>query len=104
MSVDINYFKKIRILDGGTGQELLARGLLTKGTLWSASCLIDEKYHQLVVATHLSFIEAGADVILTNSFTSRRVRMEQNQVGKLFKFANQKMLIDKFNIKITNNS
>ena len=90
MSVDINYFKKIRILDGGTGQELLARGLLTKGTLWSASSLIDEKYHQLVVDTHLSFIEAGADVILTNSFTSRRVRMEQNQVGKLFKFANQK--------------
>ena len=41
MSVDENYFKKIRILDGGMGQELLAKGLISKGTLWSASSLID---------------------------------------------------------------
>ena len=38
-----NYFKKIRILDGGMGQELLARGLVPKGTLWSASSLIEKK-------------------------------------------------------------
>ena len=43
--MDLNFFKKIRILDGGTGQELLARGLVSKGTLWSASALIDEKNH-----------------------------------------------------------
>ena len=90
MSIDVNYFKKVRILDGGMGQELLARGLISKGTLWSASSLIDEKNHQLVIDTHLSFINAGADVILTNSFTTRRIRMEQNEVGNLFNFANQK--------------
>ena len=90
MSIDVNYFKKVRILDGGMGQELLARGLISKGTLWSASSLIDEKNHLLVIDTHLSFINAGADVILTNSFTTRRIRMEQNEVGNLFNFANQK--------------
>ncbi len=90
MSVDANYFKKIRILDGGMGQELLAKGLISKGTLWSASSLIDEKNHQLVIDTHLSFINAGADVILTNTFTTRRVRMNQNKVGNLFNFANKK--------------
>ena len=90
MSVDANYFKKIRILDGGMGQELLAKGLISKGTLWSASSLIDEKNHQLVIDTHLSFINAGADVILTNTFTTRRVRMDQNKVGNLFNFANKK--------------
>ncbi len=90
MSVDENYFKKIRILDGGMGQELLAKGLISKGTLWSASSLIDEKNHQLVIDTHLSFINAGADVILTNTFTTRRVRMDQNKVGNLFNFANKK--------------
>ena len=52
--------------------------------------LIDEKNHQLVIDTHLSSINAGADVILTNTFTTRRVRMEQNQVGDLFNFANLK--------------
>ena len=90
MSINTNYFKKIRILDGGMGQELLARGLVSKGTLWSASALLDEKKHQLVIDAHLSFINAGADVIVTNTFTTRRIRMEQNQVGHLFNFANEK--------------
>ena len=88
--MDLNYFKQIRILDAGMGQELLARGLVTKGTLWSATSLIDEKFNSLVVDTHLSSIRAGADVILTNTFTTRRVRMVQNQVGDLFQFANKK--------------
>ena len=88
--MDINYFKKIRILDAGMGQELLARGLITKGTLWSATSLIDKQYYQLVIDTHLSSIKAGAEVILTNTFTTRRVRMEQNQVGDKFDFANHK--------------
>ena len=88
--MDLNFFKKIRVLDAGMGQELLARGLITKGTLWSASSLLEEKYNKLVIDTHLSSINAGAEVILTNTFTTRRVRMEQNQVGDLFLFANQK--------------
>ena len=85
--MDINFFKKTRILDGGMGQELLARGLVSKGTLWSASALLDEKNHQLVIDTHLSFINAGADVIVTNTFTTRRIRMQQNQVNHLFNFS-----------------
>ena len=88
--MDKDFFKKIRILDGGMGQELLARGLVSKGTLWSASALLDEKNHQLVIDAHLSFINAGADVIVTNTFTTRRIRMQQNQVNHLFNFANEK--------------
>ena len=57
--MDINFFKETKILDGGMGQELLARGLQSKGTLWSASALIEEKNHKLLVDTHLSFIDAG---------------------------------------------
>ena len=88
--MDLNYFKKPRILDAGMGQELLARGLVTKGTLWSATSVIEENYNNLVIDAHLSSIEAGAEVILTNTFTTRRVRMDQNQVGDLFDFANKK--------------
>ena len=88
--MDLNFFNKVRILDSGMGQELLSRGLVSKGTLWSATSLIDEKYYQLVIDTHLSSINAGAEVILTNTFTTRRVRMEQNQVGNKFRFANKK--------------
>ena len=85
-----DFFKKTRILDGGMGQELLNKGLKPKGTLWSAHALIDQDCHQMVIDTHLDFINAGADVIVTNTFTTRRIRMQQNQVGHLFNFANEK--------------
>ena len=88
--MDLNIFEKIKILDSGMGQELIARGLVTRGTLWSATSLIDEKYNQLVIDTHLASIIAGADVILTNTFTTRRVRMEENRVKDKFLFANKK--------------
>tara|TARA_Y100000590_G_scaffold1569_1_gene1933 strand:- start:880 stop:1797 length:918 start_codon:yes stop_codon:yes gene_type:complete len=88
--MDANYFSKIRILDGGMGQELLAKGLKAKGSLWSATALIDKKYHQLVVDAHLNFIESGADVIVTNNFSTRRVRMIQNKVEEHFDYANEK--------------
>ena len=39
--MDTKYFEKIRIFDGGMGQELLSKGLISKGTLWSASALIE---------------------------------------------------------------
>ena len=42
------------------GQELLNKGMKPKGTLWSAHALIDKNCHQLVVDTHLDFINAGA--------------------------------------------
>ena len=85
-----NFFKKLKVLDGGMGQELHANGLVSKGTLWSTSAVLDEKYHQLIINTHLAFVEAGADVIVTNNFSSRRIRMIQNKVNHLFEFANKK--------------
>ena len=88
--MDLNYFSKTRILDGGMGQELLAKGLKAKGSLWSATALIEKKYHQLVVNTHLDFIRSGADVIVTNNFSARRTRIIQNKVEDHFNFANKK--------------
>jgi len=88
--MDIKYFSKTRILDGGMGQELLRRGLKPQGTLWSASALIEEKYHQLVTDTHLDFINAGADVIVTTTFTARRNRLIQNKCEEHFEYVNTK--------------
>ena len=88
--MDINYFKKIRILDGGMGQHLLSKGLKPKGSLWSATALIDKKHHQLIIDAHLDFINSGAEVIVTNNFSARRTRMIQNNVEKLFDYANEK--------------
>ena len=88
--MDINYFSKTRILDGGMGQELLAKGLKAKGSLWSATALIEKKYHQLVIEAHLDFIKSGADVIVTNNFSARRARMIENKVEEHFNYANEK--------------
>tara|TARA_B100000674_G_scaffold162063_1_gene129625 strand:+ start:312 stop:1226 length:915 start_codon:yes stop_codon:yes gene_type:complete len=85
-----NYFKELRILDGGMGQELHARGLVSKGTLWMTSAVLDEKYHNLIIDTHLNYISAGAEVITTATFSSRIIRMKQNKVDHLFEFANKK--------------
>ena len=88
--MDKNYFKKLRVMDGGMGQELHAKGLISKGTLWSTSAILDEKYHKLIVDTHLAYIESGAEVITTNTFSSRRIRMDQNKVSRYFEYANKK--------------
>jgi len=88
--MDINYFKSTRILDGGMGQELLHKGLKPKGTLWSAHALIDETCHQMVVNSHLDFINAGAEVIVTSTFTARRNRLIQNNCEKYFEKINIK--------------
>ena len=86
--INKNFFKSIKILDGGMGQELLSRGLQSKGSLWSASALLEEKYHQLVIDSHVDFINAGADVIVTNNFSARRVRMIENKVNNKFEYVN----------------
>ena len=88
--MNINYFSKVRILDGGMGQHILSKGLKPRGSLWSGTALIEEKYHQMVIDSHLDFIKSGADVIVTNNFSGRRVRMIQNNVEELFDYANKK--------------
>ena len=84
-----DFFKQIRILDGGMGQELHAKGLISMGTLWSASANLEKKFHNLVVDLHLSYINSGADVIVTNTFSARRIRLIQNKVNEHFKYINE---------------
>ena len=88
--MDKNFFKETRILDGGMGQELLARGMEANGTLWSANALLQDKYHQLLLDTHLDFINSGAEVIVTTTFTTRRMRLRDNNVEDKFEYLNTK--------------
>ena len=88
--MDLNFFKQTRILDGGMGQELLARGMEPYGTLWSANALLQEKYHKLLLDTHVDFIKAGAEVIVTTTFTTRQIRLKDNNVEDKFEYLNKK--------------
>ena len=97
--MDLNFFKKTRVLDGGMGQELLARGMKPNGTLWSANAILDENYHQLLSDTHRDFIKAGAEVIVTTTFTTRRKRLRDNNVEDKFEYLNKKAGQIAFNVK-----
>ena len=88
--MDINFFKETRILDGGMGQELLARGMKSNGTLWSANAILNSEYHELVENTHKDFVKAGAEVIVTTTFTTRRKRLSENNIEDKFEYLNKK--------------
>ena len=88
--MNINYFKETRILDGGMGQELLARGMKPNGTLWSANAILNSDYHKLLEDTHKDFVKAGAEVIVTTTFTTRRKRLRDNNIEDKFEYLNKK--------------
>jgi S-methylmethionine-dependent homocysteine/selenocysteine methylase len=60
------------IIDGGMGTELKDRGafpcLREYQQLWSAAALIKEEGRKIVVDAHVAFIEAGAELIITNTY------------------------------------
>ena len=83
-----NFFSEFKILDGGMGQELLARGVKPISNLWSATALMNKDYHQIIKDCHLDFINSGAEIILTNTFGCRRRRLEENQIENRFEELN----------------
>lgn len=58
--------ERMIVLDGGMGRELKRMGAPFRQPEWSALALMEAP--ETVVAAHRAFIEAGADVITTNSY------------------------------------
>jgi len=63
----------ITLLDGGMGQELLARSSARPTGLWATQFLLDQP--ELVRAVHHDYFLAGADVATTNSYAVHRDRL-----------------------------
>jgi len=63
--------KRVIIIDGGMGTELIKYGL-NKGSCPETWNIENKK---IVKRIHKSYFEAGADVILTNSFGGNRIRL-----------------------------
>ncbi len=65
---------KLLLLDGATGTELNRRGVDTGLPLWSANALTMDAGLNVLRQVHLDYLNAGADIITTNTFrTNRRV-------------------------------
>jgi S-methylmethionine-dependent homocysteine/selenocysteine methylase len=68
------------LMDGGMGQELRRRGL-TDGPpgLWSANALLQSP--ETVLEIHRDYIRAGARIITTNTYSTKRSRLEPEGMG-----------------------
>ena len=67
------------ILDGGTSTELDRRGVPMHGVAWSAAAL--RSHPAAVRQVHEDYIHAGADVIITNTFSSARHTLERTELA-----------------------
>jgi S-methylmethionine-dependent homocysteine/selenocysteine methylase len=62
------------LLDGANGTKLNRRGVDTGLPLWSANSLTTDAGLNVLRQVHLDYLNAGADIITTNTFcTNRRV-------------------------------
>lgn len=59
--------RKIILLDGGMGQELVHRGVAHTSPMWGAQVMIDNP--ELVQQLHVDYLLAGAKVITLNSYS-----------------------------------
>ncbi len=67
---------EITILDGGIGQEITKRSGKEPKPLWSIAVMMEQP--EIVEAIHEEFIDAGADVITINAYTSSPERLERD--------------------------
>lgn len=65
--------QKTLILDGGMGQELVARSVRELTPLWATKILLEEP--DLVQSVHDDYFAAGADIATTNTYTTHRDRL-----------------------------
>ncbi len=83
--------KKVILLDGGMGQEIVNRGGKGGYGEWAAAALHEDP--DLVRQIHADYIEAGADVITTNTYGTTRARLRhvgiEDRLGELLSAAGQ---------------
>ena len=66
------------LLDGATGTELNRRGVDTGLPLWSANALTTDTGLNVLRQIHLDYLNAGADVLTTNTFRTHRRALAGN--------------------------
>ncbi len=76
---------EVLVMDGATGSELQRRGVdVNKGSVegklgvWSAAANLDAP--EVVQAIHEDYLNAGAEIIISNNFYTSRIMM--NVIGK----------------------
>ncbi|NOR16089.1 homocysteine methyltransferase, partial [candidate division WOR-3 bacterium] len=71
--------KRILLLDGATGTNLLDKGLAPG----ESPSILNLKNPQAVYEIHRAYIDAGSDVILTNTFTANPINISSSKLKKV---------------------
>ena len=74
------------IMDGGTGTELEKRGVPMEEKGWSASSTITQP--EILRQIHEEYIRAGADIIITNTFSTSRHVLDSCNLADKFELIN----------------
>ncbi len=80
----------ITILDGGMGQELLARTGATPTGLWSTQVMID--HPDAVRAVHDAYFAAGATIATANTYAIHRDRLDKTAYADRFEALHRQAL------------
>ena len=78
----------IIVLDGAMGTELQRRGVPMDDAAWSAAALLT--HPDTVREVHEDYIRAGADLIITNTFSTARHVLEPAGMGERFRELNNR--------------
>lgn len=78
---------EVLVIDGGTGTELERRGVPMGMAAWSG--LAVHTHPAVVREVHEAYIDAGAEVIITNTFGTTRFVLETAGVGDEFEAINR---------------
>jgi homocysteine S-methyltransferase len=70
------------LLDGGMGQELIARSTNPPTALWATQVLLESP--ELVKAVHDDYFKAGADIATTNTYAIHHDRLEPYNLDHKF--------------------
>lgn len=75
------------LIDGGTGSELRRRGVRLDPVAWSGPAAL--VHFDTLVDIHTDYIDAGADVVTTNTFATTRFVLEAAGLGAGFAAINR---------------
>lgn len=78
--------KEILVADGATGTNLIARGL--PGGLTAESWVVNQP--ESIIQLHKDFIEAGANIILTSTFSATSIRLKGSVLEGKADYINRK--------------
>ncbi len=70
---------EVIVMDGATGTELQRRGVPMDQAAWSAAALLS--HPEVVRAVHRDYVEAGADIVIADSFGASRHVLEPAGLG-----------------------